>query len=435
MVRPAGCGRRTQRRGGAGIDGESGGGNVYGGFRARVCARGRKAESMTTTETDIEVSVVIPCLNEADTLATCLEKANRSLGAAGIAYEIVVADNGSTDGSQALAKAGGARLVPVAERGYGAALMGGIEAARGKYVIMGDADDSYDFLECPKFVSKLREGHDVVQGCRLPSGGGTVLPGAMPWTHRWIGNPTFSWLARRWFAAPIHDIYCGLRGFAKASYGQLGLRCTGMEFATEMIVKASIRGMKFAEIPICLHPDGRKAHAPHLKTLRDGWRTLRLLLMCSPHWLFVVPGAALALAGAAGYALVFGDIRLGRATPDAHTLLFSSALILCGYQATAFSFILKTFAYREGWQKKTPWLEWIYDRFNLERGLMAGGACALAGLALMGWTFRVWAGTDFGALNYPETMRAAIPGTFLLAIGVQTAFLSFFSSSVGMWRK
>lgn len=392
-------------------------------------------DNTTLKSTDIEVSVVMPCLNEADTLEACIRKAHRSLSDAGVQYEIIVADNGSTDCSREIAAANGARVVPVAERGYGAALMGGIEAARGEFIIMGDADDSYDFLECPRFVEKLREGHEFVQGCRLPSGGGRVLPGAMPWSHRWIGNPLFSFLARRWFAAPIHDIYCGLRAFQKAGCQKLGLRCTGMEYATEMIVKASIQGAKFAEVPICLHPDGRKAHAPHLKTIRDGWRTLRLLLMCSPHWLFVVPGLILMAAGVAGYALALGGIHMGRAAFEAHTLLFASALFLCGYQAVAFSFMIKTFAYREGWHKGSPWLGWFYARFNLERGLLAGLTASLAGSALMAWTLVLWARADFGALNYPETMRVAVPGAFLLALGVQTCFLSFFSSSVGMWRK
>ncbi len=384
---------------------------------------------------DIEVSVVIPCLNEADTLEVCIQKAHRSLSEAGIRYEIIVADNGSTDESPQIAKANDARLVAISNRGYGAALMGGIEAAQAPYIIMGDADDSYDFLECPKFVEKLREGNDLVQGCRLPSGGGQVLPGAMPWSHRWIGNPLFSFLARRWFAAPIHDIYCGLRAFTKECYQKLDQRCTGMEFATEMIVKASIQGVRFAEVPISLHPDGREAHAPHLNTIRDGWRTLRLLLMCSPHWLFVVPGMALMLIGLLGYALVFAGVQVGGATLDAHTLLYSSALFLCGYQAVSFSFIMKTFALREGWQKNSPLLGRLYQWFNLERGLLAGLLCVLAGIGLMTWTFVTWAQTDFGALDYAKTMRAAIPGATLLALGVQTWFSSFFSSSVGMWRK
>ena len=383
----------------------------------------------------VEVSVVMPCLNEADTLGTCIQKAQQSLKQAGILHEIVVADNGSTDASPRIARELGARVVSVSEKGYGAALMGGIAAAAGEFIIMGDADDSYDFLECPRFVAKLRAGHELVQGCRLPSGGGCVLPGAMPWSHRWIGNPMFSWLAQRWFAAPIHDIYCGLRAFTKTCYQKLDLRCTGMEFATEMIVKASMRGVAFAEVPISLHPDGRKAHAPHLKTIRDGWRTLRLLLMCSPHWLFVVPGLLLMLVGAAGYGMVFGHFHPAGLTPEAHTLLFSSALFLCGYQAATFSFVIKTFAYREGWQPASRWLGYAYRWFNLERGLATGLALSIVGAALMAGTFVLWAKRDFGALNYGETMRMAIPGAFLLTLGVQTCFFSFFSSSVGIWRK
>ena len=232
----------------------------------------------------------MPCLNEADTLAICIEKAQRAMREAGIEGEVIVADNGSTDGSQEIAQRLGARVVPVTEKGYGNALMGGIRAARGKFVIMGDADDSYDFLEIPKFVAKLRDGHDLVQGCRLPSGGGKVMPGAMPTLHRWWGNPMFSWLVQRMFRAPIHDVYCGLRGFTKQLYNRLDLRCTGMEFATEMIIKSSLFEVDIAEVPTTLHPDGRKAHAPHLRTFRDGWRTLRFFLMYSPRWLFLVPG-------------------------------------------------------------------------------------------------------------------------------------------------
>jgi glycosyltransferase involved in cell wall biosynthesis len=296
----------------------------------------------------IEVSVVLPCLNEADTIGTCIRKAQRALEDHHLAGEVVVADNGSTDGSAAIAAELGARVIHVASRGYGHALMGGIAAARGRFIIMGDADDSYDFGDIPRFVERLRQGFDLVQGCRLPGGGGRILPGAMPFLHRWLGNPLFSFLARRMFGTPVSDIYCGLRGFTRESYQRLGLRCTGMEFATEMIIKSSLLGEKVAEIPITLHPDGRKSHPPHLRTFRDGWRTLRFFLLYSPRWLFFIPGLLLILLGLLGYAVAMPGISIGGVTPDAHTLLVASLALLLGYQSVVFAVISKTFAVREG---------------------------------------------------------------------------------------
>src|SRR5580692_5630725 len=246
----------------------------------------------------VEITIVMPCLNEADTVAACIRKAQMGLERAGIKGEILIADNGSTDGSIEIAEKLGARVVPVKLKGYGNALKGGIEAARANWVIMGDADDSYDFSEIEGFVKKLREGNELVMGCRLSGGGGRVMPGAMPWSHRWIGNPMFTIMARHMFSSPINDVYCGLRAFTKELYHRLDLRCEGMEFATEMIIKASIHRAKIAETPITLHQDGRKAHAPHLKTFRDGWRTLRFFLIFSPRWLFLYPGILLVLLGA-----------------------------------------------------------------------------------------------------------------------------------------
>src|SRR5580704_10810287 len=248
-----------------------------------------------------DITVVMPCLNEADTLAVCIQKARLGLERAGVRGEILVADNGSTDGSIEIAEKLGARVVRVKEKGYGNALRGGIEAASGKWIVMGDADDSYDFSSIAGFVQKLGDGFELVMGCRLPAGGGTVLPGAMPSSHRWIGNPMFTVMARHMFSSPIHDVYCGLRAFTKEHYQKLDLRCTGMEFATEMIIKSSLNGSKIAEVPITLHPDGRKAHAPHLKTFRDGWRTLRFFLIFSPRWLFLYPGILLVVLGLIGY--------------------------------------------------------------------------------------------------------------------------------------
>src|SRR6516164_3339114 len=296
----------------------------------------------------MEVSVVIPCLNEAETLATCIEKAFTALQSEHIAGEVIVADNGSNDGSQEIAKKFGARVLHVESRGYGNALMQGISAARGQFIIMGDADDSYDFLELPSFVLKLRQGYDLVQGCRLPSGGGRILPGAMPFLHRVWGNPMFSFLAQRWFKAAVSDVYCGLRGFRKDFYTTLDQRCTGMEFATEMIIKASLRNGRIGEIPITLHPDGRKQHPPHLKTFRDGFRTLRFFLMCTPRRLFLRPGLILVALGLAGYALAMPGLTFNGMTFDAHTLLFASLAVICGYQSMMFAFIAKTFAITEG---------------------------------------------------------------------------------------
>jgi glycosyltransferase involved in cell wall biosynthesis len=384
---------------------------------------------------EIELSVVMPCLDEADTIAVCVEKALKAIGEGGFRAEVLVADNGSKDGSQAIATRLGARVVPVSARGYGNALMGGIAAARGRFVIMGDADDSYDFLELGKFVTKLREGHDLVQGCRLPSGGGRVLPGAMPPSHRWIGNPMFSLLARVWFGAPIHDVYCGFRGFTRAHYERLDQRCTGMEFATEMIIKSTFAKAKIAEVPITLHPDGRKAHAPHLRTVRDGWRTLRFFLMYCPRWLFLLPGLLLILLGAVAYALALPGVTLFGATFDAHTLLFGSVFVLCGYQAVLFSVFTKVFSVRAGLLPEDPEFVSLFTRITLETGLVAGLVALLTGAGLLVAAVLKWAAVSFGHLDYAETMRWVIPGATLTALGFQTLLSSFFVSILGMGRK
>jgi glycosyltransferase involved in cell wall biosynthesis len=383
----------------------------------------------------IELSVVMPCLNEADTVAVCVEKAVRAMREAGIRGEVILADNGSTDGSQKLAESKGARVVPVAAKGYGNALMGGIAAAQGKYVIMGDADDSYDFLEIPKFVAKLREGYDLVQGCRLPGGGGTVNPGAMPWSHRWIGNPMFSKLSRLWFHAPIHDIYCGMRGFTKEHYLNLEQRCTGMEFATEMIIKSSLYKVRIAEVPITLHKDGRVAHPPHLKTFRDGWRTLRFFLMYTPKWLFLFPGILLILLGFLGYVLALPAVQLGSVIFDAHTLLFATLAILVGYQAVLFAIFTKTYAMNEGLMPRDPKVLKFFEVINLERGIFLGLLSLLAGIGLLGWVFWTWRAGGYGRLDYAQTMRWAIPGAMFAALGIQTMFSGFFVSILGMKKK
>ena len=382
----------------------------------------------------IEVSVVLPCLNEADTLASCIRKAQDGLARTGIFGEIIVADNGSTDRSVEIARGLGAIVVDVPERGYGNALMKGIERSRGRFVVMGDADDSYDFGEIPRFVEKLRDGHELVQGCRLPSGGGMVQAGAMPFWHRWLGNPLLSLIARTWFRTQLHDVYCGMRAFTRELYDRLDLRCTGMEYATEMIIKASFAGARTAEIPITLHPDGRRSHPGHLRTFRDGWRTLRLFLLYSPTWLFLVPGGLLAGAGLVGYALAMPGAVIGGARLDAHTLMVASLAVICGYQSALFAVFTKTFAVAEGLLPTDDGSR-MFSSFNLERGLVGGLVALASGLLLIAFAAYDWTTTGFGPLDYGYTMRWVIPGVTLAVIGFQTVLASFFLSVLGMRRR
>lgn len=381
-----------------------------------------------------ELSVVMPCLNEAETLGCCIDKALRALRDSGIHGEVVVADNGSTDGSQRIAAACGARVVDITARGYGSALTGGIAAARGRYVLMGDADDSYDFLELPRFVAKLREGYDLVQGCRLESGGGRVMPGAMPFLHRWWGNPMFSRMARAWFGAPVRDVYCGMRGFTAALARRLDQRCTGMEFAIEMVIKARMLGARIAEVPVTLHPDGRTAHAPHLRTFRDGWRTLRLFLMYSPRRLFVAPGTLLVLFGLLAFAIAMPGIRVHGVRFDVHTMLFGSLAILCGYQAIVFAALAKVFAVSEGLLPADRLTNRLMAHVTLERGLLGAAVAMLAGAGLLLGAFLQWRAVGFGDLDYAYTMRWVIPGVTLAALGFQTLLSSFFLSILGLKR-
>jgi glycosyltransferase involved in cell wall biosynthesis len=381
------------------------------------------------------VSIVIPCLNEADTIAIVIGEARRALDAAAIAGEIVVGDNGSTDSSRELARAAGARVVPVASRGYGSALMGGIAESRGRFIIMGDADASYDFASIPDFVAKLRAGNAMVMGCRLPSGGGTVLPGAMPFLHRWWGNPMFSWMVRRWFRAPIHDVHCGLRGFTRELYDRLDLQCTGMEFASEMVIKTALAAVPMAEVPITLRPDQRKAGTPHLRTFRDGWRHLRFYLLFSPRWLFLLPGALLLALGAVGYALAMPAMRIRGAELDVNALLFSSLFIVLGFQSILFAILTKAFAVAQGLLPSTPRVQRFFAVFNLERGLVAGALVSLVGVALLAVVLYRWWAQGFGPLDYRTTLRLTIPGVMFTSLGVQTILFSFFASILGLRRR
>ncbi len=391
--------------------------------------------SVSLAASNLELSIVMPCLNEAETLPACVGKALRFLRESGVAGEVIVADNGSSDSSAELATQLGARVVNVPERGYGHALRMGIAAARGRFVMMGDADDSYDFAALGAFLERLRAGADLVQGCRLPAGGGRIEPSAMPPSHRWLGNPLFSTLARRMFRVPVNDVYCGLRGFRRDLIPTLDLRCAGMEFATEMLIKASQRGARIAEVPITLHRDGRTAHPPHLRTFRDGWRTLRFFLICSPRWLFVYPGLALLAAGAAGYAVAMPGVTLFGATFDAHTLLCASLALLMGYQAVLFGWLARTLAAREGFLAETPWLVRLREALSLERGLFLGTAALLTGIGLLVAAVAQWRTAGFGRLDYAHTMRWVIPGVTLTALGFQTVLASFFVAVLGWYRK
>jgi glycosyltransferase involved in cell wall biosynthesis len=380
----------------------------------------------------IEVSVVMPCLNEAETLETCIVKAQRALEEARIAGEVVIADNGSTDGSVEIAERLGARVVNVRARGYGNALMGGIAAARGEYVVMGDADDSYDFSHVPRFVEQLRKGADVVMGNRFRGG---IQKNAMPALHRYLGNPGLTRLGRLFFHSPVGDFYCGLRGFRKDAYERMGLRTTGMEFATEMVVKATLLHLRIAEVPTTLAPDGR-SRPPHLRTWRDGWRTLRFFLLYSPRWLFLYPGIALMLVGAAlGLWLLPAARTVGGVTLDVHTLVYAATFVLLGFQAIAFACFTKLFAISEGLLPPDAALDKLFGYITLEVGLAVGAVLTMLGLGASVYAVSGWGAQHFGMLDYSRTMRIVIPAALCLTLGAQTIFASFFLSVLGMRRR
>lgn len=386
-------------------------------------------KSLTSIKSSLlELSIVMPCLNEAETLAICLEKAQKYLEKQGIAGEIIVADNGSTDGSQAIALQMGARVVPVPEKGYGSALRGGIAAARGQYIVIGDADDSYDFSNLSAFLEQLRAGKELVMGNRFKGG---IRRGAMPFLHQYLGNPVLTWLGKLFFASPCGDFHCGLRGFSKAAIERLNLRTTGMEFASEMVVKASLHKLKIAEVPTTLSPDGR-SRPPHLRTWRDGWRHLRFLLLYSPRWLFLYPGLLLMLLG---LAVTLWLLPGPRGVFDIHTLLFAATAIIIGFQSVAFAIFTKVFAISEGLFPKDSRFDRVFRYLNLEVGLLAGSLLLLIGIAGSVYAFTFWGATSFGHLDPVQTMRIVIPSVTCLALGVQIIFSSFFLSVLGLKRE
>ncbi len=393
-----------------------------------VAQRPRK-QAEHKTPTALELSIVMPCLNEVETLATCIHKAQRAIAKLGLAAEIIVADNGSTDGSQMVARELGVRVVDVARRGYGSALIGGIDAARGRFVIMGDADDSYDFGAIGSLLDRLREGNDLVMGNRFAGG---IQEGAMVWSHRWVGNPALTFISRMFFRTPVGDMHCGLRGFRKDAYEKLRLRSTGMEFASEMVIKASLRRMKIAEVPVTLSPDGR-SRPPHLRTWRDGWRHLRFMLLFSPRWLFLYPGIALFTAGLlAGAALEIGPVKVGPFGFDIHTLLLAGFCCLIGYQLIVFAVFTKVFAMRMGFHPPNPTYASMFRYVRLETGLVVGALMFLLGVAGTVVAILSWGAAGFGALDPRLTMREIIPASVLLTLGVQTIFASFFLSILGI---
>jgi glycosyltransferase involved in cell wall biosynthesis len=380
----------------------------------------------------LDLTILMPCLNEAETLARCIEKAKLGLQRSGVRGEIVIADNGSTDGSQAIAEKLGARVVPVKEKGYGSALRGGIKAAAGKWILMGDADDSYDFSEADRFVKKFQEGYDLVMGCRLPVGGGTIMPGAMPWKNRWIGNPILSFIGRLFFKCPAHDFHAGLRAFSKEALEKMELQTTGMEFASEMVIKATLKKFKIAEVPITLHKDGR-SRPPHLKPWRDGWRHLRFMLLFSPRWLFLVPGIFLSALGIVFAArLSLGDFEIGSVLLNVGTLAVACMTVIVGFQLVAFAFFTKVFAIAEGLLPDDPKLSRVFKIFTLEKGIILGLLVLLGGAILLAHSVWIWRLNNFGLLDPSENLRRLIPAAALVVLGIQTIFSSFFMSTLGL---
>ena len=383
----------------------------------------------------LEVSIVMPCLNEAATVGECVTRARESLARHGIAGEVIVADNGSTDGSVEIATAAGARVVPVAARGYGAALAGGISAARGTYVLMGDADLTYDFGAIGPFIERLRAGDDLVMGNRFKGG---VAAGAMPFLHRWLGNPVLSFLGRLFYHSKIGDFHCGLRAFRRDKILALDLRTTGMEYATEMVVKSELHGLRVSEVPATLAPDLRD-RAPHLRTWRDGWRHLRFMLLYTPRWLFLYPGALLMLAGAlVTLWLLPGAQQVGGISFDIHTLIYGAIAVVVGYQAVVFAIFTKTFAITEGLLPADPRLDRLYRYVTLETGLIVGAALAIVGLVGSLYAVGVWQSHAFGPLAASETertLRIVIVSGMALAIGLETILASFFLSVLGLRRR
>lgn len=378
---------------------------------------------------NIELSIVMPCLNEAETLAVCINKAQSFIERENISGEVIIADNGSTDGSQKIATDLNARMVNVPQKGYGSALRGGIEAANGKYVIMGDADDSYDFSNLMPYVIKLREGYDLVMGNRFKGG---IKKGAMPFLHKYLGNPVLSFIGRLFFKSKIGDFHCGLRGFSKEAYYKMELKTTGMEFASEMIVKSSLKDLKITEVNTILSPDGR-SRPPHLNTWRDGWRHLRFLVLYSPNWLFLIPGLLLFIFGfITSSFLLFGTVSIGSVNFGVHTLLFTSGFILIGFQFILFYGLTKVFTVENELLPKSNKYDKLFKLINLEKGLIVGAILVIIGIILSFSAYFDWQAINYGDIENTSTLRSVIPAITLMLLGVQVILFSLFFSILGL---
>lgn len=383
-------------------------------------------------QSQIEISIVMPCLNEHETVGICVRKAVDALRAANIQGEVIIADNGSTDGSQQIASDSGARVVDVKDKGYGNALRGGIASARGTFILMADADDSYDLSHTPRFVEKLRQGADLVMGNRFQGG---IADDAMPFLHRYLGNPVLTAIGKLFFKSKCSDFHCGMRAFRKSAVEQMDLRSTGMEFASELVVKATLLGLKIDEVPTTLSPDGR-SRAPHLRTWRDGWRHLRFLLMYSPRWLFLYPGIALIVLGFLTCALLLpGSVHIGRVGFDIHTLLFGFVAIMLGFQFVAFAAFTKIFAISEGLLPEDPRIAKASKYFTLEGGLVIGTLLSLGGIAGSIFAVSDWGAKNYGVLDPSQMLRIVMPSVFSLMLGIQAICASFFLSILSMKRR
>jgi glycosyltransferase involved in cell wall biosynthesis len=383
----------------------------------------------STTE-ELELTILLPCLNEAETIEACIDKANSYLARSNVRGEVLVAENGSTDGSQQLATAKGARVVPVRDRGYGSALRYGILAARGRFIIMGDADDSYDLSHLELFVAKLREGYDIVMGNRFQGG---IGPGAMPFLHRYLGNPVLSFLGRLFFGVKVGDFHCGLRAFNRNRVQALNLHTTGMEFASEMLISAAVRSYRICEVPTSLKKDGR-SRPPHLRTWRDGWRHLSFLLMLSPRWLFIYPGFSLIVLGVCTCALLFpGPVQIVDGIRlDTHTFLVGAIAILIGVQSLTFGLIAQRFAVKYRLLPESKRNHSLLSLLTFERGLIVATSVIGLGTAGFIWALLTWASVDFGNLAYPLVLRVLILSLTGIAIGVQLGFAVFLAGIISI---